>query len=39
MSPFVGQDRLDLAEAGGGSLRNLGFTGLDMFLHLTGEEA
>ena len=30
---------LDPAEAGGGSLRNLGSHGLDMFLHLTGEEA
>lgn len=30
---------LDPAEAGGGSLRNLGAHGLDMFLHLTGEEA
>jgi predicted dehydrogenase len=30
---------LDPAEAGGGSLRNLGPHGLDMFLHLTGEEA
>jgi predicted dehydrogenase len=29
----------DPAEAGGGSLRNLGPHGLDMFLHLTGEEA
>jgi predicted dehydrogenase len=29
---------LDPAEAGGGSLRNLGSHGLDMFLHLTGEE-
>ena len=30
---------LDAAEAGGGCLRNLGPHGLDMFLHLTGEEA
>src|SRR5262245_22406038 len=30
---------LDPAEAGGGCLRNLGPHGLDMFLHLTGEEA
>jgi predicted dehydrogenase len=30
---------LDAAEAGGGALRNLGPHGLDMFLHLTGEEA
>ena len=30
---------LDTAEAGGGCLRNLGPHGLDMFLHLTGEEA
>src|SRR4029079_3417689 len=30
---------LDPAEAGGGSLRNLGAHGLDMFLHLTGEDA
>ncbi len=30
---------LDPAEAGGGSLRNLGPHGLDMFLHLTGEDA
>src|SRR6202162_3562595 len=30
---------LDPAEAGGGGLRNLGPHGLDMFLHLTGEEA
>jgi predicted dehydrogenase len=30
---------LDPAEAGGGSLRNLGSHGLDMFLHLTGEDA
>jgi predicted dehydrogenase len=30
---------LDPAEAGGGCLRNLGPNGLDMFLHLTGEEA
>lgn len=30
---------LDPAEAGGGALRNLGSHGLDMFLHLTGEEA
>ena len=30
---------LDPAEAGGGSLRNLGAHGLDMFLHLTGEGA
>ena len=29
---------LDPAEAGGGCLRNLGPHGLDMFLHLTGEE-
>ena len=29
----------DPAEAGGGCLRNLGSHGLDMFLHLTGEEA
>jgi predicted dehydrogenase len=29
---------LDPAEAGGGCLRNLGSHGLDMFLHLTGEE-
>jgi len=30
---------LDPAEAGGGSLRNLGSHGMDMFLHLTGEDA
>jgi predicted dehydrogenase len=30
---------LDPVEAGGGCLRNLGPHGLDMFLHLTGEEA
>ena len=30
---------LDPAEAGGGALRNLGPHGLDMFLHLTGEDA
>ena len=30
---------LDPTEAGGGCLRNLGPHGLDMFLHLTGEEA
>ena len=30
---------LDPAETGGGCLRNLGPHGLDMFLHLTGEEA
>jgi predicted dehydrogenase len=30
---------LDPAQAGGGSLRNLGPHGLDMFLHLTGEDA
>ncbi|HKW92780.1 MAG TPA: Gfo/Idh/MocA family oxidoreductase [Methylomirabilota bacterium] len=30
---------LDPAEAGGGCLRNLGPHGLDIFLHLTGEEA
>jgi predicted dehydrogenase len=30
---------LDPAEAGGGCLRNLGPHGLDMFLHLTAEEA
>jgi len=30
---------LDRAEAGGGCLRNLGSHGLDMFLHLTGEDA
>ena len=30
---------LDPAEAGGGCVRNLGPHGLDMFLHLTGEEA
>jgi predicted dehydrogenase len=30
---------LDLAEAGGGCLRNLGPHGLDIFLHLTGEDA
>ena len=30
---------LDPAEAGGGCLRNLGSHGLDMFHHLTGEEA
>jgi predicted dehydrogenase len=30
---------LDPGEAGGGCLRNLGPHGLDMFLHLTGEEA
>ena len=29
----------DPAESGGGCLRNLGSHGLDMFLHLTGEEA
>jgi predicted dehydrogenase len=30
---------LDPVEAGGGCLRNLGPHGVDMFLHLTGEEA
>jgi predicted dehydrogenase len=30
---------LDPAESGGGCLRNLGAHGLDMFLHLTGEDA
>ena len=30
---------LDPAQAGGGALRNLGPHGLDMFLHLTGEDA
>ena len=30
---------LDPAEAGGGCIRNLGPHGLDMFLHLTGEDA
>jgi len=30
---------LDPAEAGGGCLRNLGSHGMDMFLHLTGEDA
>jgi predicted dehydrogenase len=30
---------LDPAEAGGGALRNLGPHGIDMFLHLTGEDA
>jgi predicted dehydrogenase len=30
---------LDPAESGGGSLRNLGPHGFDMFLHLTGEDA
>jgi predicted dehydrogenase len=30
---------LDPVEAGGGCLRNLGPHGLDMFLHLTGEDA
>jgi predicted dehydrogenase len=30
---------LDPAEAGGGCLRNLGPHGLDIFLHLTGEDA
>ena len=30
---------LDPSESGGGCLRNLGSHGLDMFLHLTGEEA
>jgi len=30
---------LDPAEAGGGCLRNLGSHGLDMFLHLTSEDA
>ena len=30
---------MDPAEAGGGALRNLGPHGLDMFWHLTGEEA
>lgn len=30
---------MDPAEAGGGCLRNLGPHGLDMFLHLTGEDA
>jgi predicted dehydrogenase len=30
---------LDPIESGGGCLRNLGSHGLDMFLHLTGEEA
>jgi predicted dehydrogenase len=30
---------LDPAESGGGSLRNLGPHGLDMFLYLTGEDA
>src|SRR5580693_6372540 len=29
----------DPTEAGGGCLRNLGLHGLDMFLHLTGEQA
>jgi predicted dehydrogenase len=45
-SALVGQNEhwdcawmLDPAEAGGGGLRNLGPHGLDMFLHLTGEEA
>ena len=30
---------LDPAQSGGGCLRNLGSHGLDMFLHLTGEDA
>src|SRR5215475_7161770 len=30
---------LDLREAGGGCLRNIGPHGLDLFLHLTGEQA
>ena len=30
---------LDPAVAGGGSLRNVGLHGLDLFLHLTGEDA
>jgi predicted dehydrogenase len=30
---------LDPGESGGGCLRNLGSHGLDMFLHLTGEDA
>ena len=30
---------LDPVEAGGGCLRNLGSHGMDMFLHLTGEDA
>jgi predicted dehydrogenase len=30
---------LDPAQAGGGCLRNLGSHGLDLFLHLTGEDA
>jgi predicted dehydrogenase len=30
---------LDAKEAGGGAFRNLGSHGLDMFLHLTGEDA
>ena len=30
---------LDPTESGGGCLRNLGSHGIDMFLHLTGEEA
>jgi predicted dehydrogenase len=39
---YVGWDcpwMLDPAESGGGCLRNLGPHGLDIFLHLTGEEA
>jgi predicted dehydrogenase len=39
---YIGWDcawMLDRAEAGGGCLRNLGSHGLDMFLHLTGEDA
>jgi predicted dehydrogenase len=39
---YVGWDcpwMLDPAEAGGGCLRNLGSHGMDMFLHLTGEDA
>lgn len=39
---YVGWDcawMLDPAQSGGGCLRNLGPHGMDMFLHLTGEEA
>jgi predicted dehydrogenase len=39
---YIGWDcawMLDPAEAGGGCLRNLGSHGLDLFLHLTGEDA
>jgi predicted dehydrogenase len=39
---YIGWDcawMLDPTEAGGGCLRNLGSHGLDLFLHLTGEDA